>query len=506
MIRRRLRGIAWLPQSAQPDGAERQDVRVVLINPPITSRERYGRDMRDIGAQEMPMGLCSLAAVAEQRGDAVCIIDAEAWGLDNRAIVERVLGFRADVCGVTSTTVTFPRAASVAAAVKAARPDLPMLIGGCHATADPEGTVRHECFDYAVLWEGEHTFLELTAALAEGRDPSDIPNLAYMRDGEVRINPRRPYIENLDGLPLPSYHLLERPARYRPSLGGYRYEPVVSVITSRGCPFRCIYCDRSVFGHRYRATSAGYVEEVVGYAVRALGAREIAFLDDTFTVDNARTFELAERLRRRRPRVAWTCMTRVDLVSKEMLRAMKASGCWQIAIGVESGNQEVLDALNKRITLAQVRDAARWATEAGIALKGYFMIGCPKETQETIADTIRFARSIPLTDAVMMLATPIPKTEFRCIAPQHGQILDVGWDKFSYWDPVFIPHGLTAADLVAAHRQFFRRFYFRPEIVFRQLRKCGSFAQLWNYAWSAFRVALSLWRRRRDSVRTRRVE
>ncbi len=472
-------------------------MRIVLVNPPITSRERYGRDMGDIGAREMPMSLCCLAAVAEQRGDAVRIVDAEAWGLDNQEIVRRVLGFRPDVCGLTSATVTFPRAVSVARALKAARPDLPVLIGGCHPTADPAGTMRYDCFDYAVLWEGEDAFLELTAALAAGRAPSHISNLAYRRGCEIRVNPRRPYIKDLDALPRPAYHLLEHPERYRPSLGGFRYEPVVSVITSRGCPFRCIYCDRSVFGHRYRAHSAAYVADLVDYAAAELSAREIAFLDDTFTVNKQRMFELAALLRRRRPRLAWTCMTRVDLLTKEMLRAMKASGCWQIAIGVESGNQEVLDALNKRITLAQVRDAARWANEVGIQLKAYFMIGCPKETKESIADTIRFARSLPLTDAVMMLATPIPQTEFHRIAPRYGRVLDVGWDKFSYWDPVFIPHGLTPEDLTDAHRRFFRRFYFRPEIVFRQLRKVRGFAQLWRYALTALRVARILWRRRR---------
>ncbi|MBM4043902.1 MAG: radical SAM protein [Planctomycetes bacterium] len=459
-------------------GCWRATMRVVLVNPPITSAERYGRDIGDIGGHQAPVGLCSLAAVLEQEGVDVTILDGEAKGLTEAGTVSEVCRQKPTLVGITSTTVAFGRALRLAQQTKRALPSVPIVIGGAHVTANPESTLAHDCFDFGVLREGEVTLRELTHALADGHDAREVDGLVF-RDGPgLHVTRPRAYIRDLDTLPLPAYHLLGDLNRYLPPLGCCKREPVVSLVTSRGCPYQCIFCDRSVFGNHYRANSAEYVIAEIEHAVRAYGAREIAFLDDTFSVDRRRVKRICDLISEKRLDITWTCMTRADVVTKDLLQAMRRSGCWQVSIGVESGSQCVLDFIAKGTTIEEIRNAAIWAAETGISVKGFFMLGNPTETKATLADTLAFAKSLPLTDVVATIATPMPGSRFREIAAAYGRVREHDWSDLSYWEPVFVPNGLTEDDLYRAQRRFYREFYCRPPVLGRQMRKIHSFAEL----------------------------
>lgn len=463
-------------------------MRVVLVNPPITSAERYGRDIGDIGGHQEPVGLCSLAAVLERDGVEVVVLDAEAQGLSESAAVSEVCRNKPNLVGITSTTVAFGRALRVAREFKRILPSTPVVIGGAHVTANPETTLAHECFDFGVLREGEVTLKELVRALSGGQDAREVDGLAFREARGVHVSSPRAYLRDLDALPFPSFHHLADLSRYLPPLGCYRRQPVVSLVTSRGCPYRCIFCDRAVFGNQYRANSPEYVIAEIEHVMCVHGAREIAFLDDTFSVDRRRVKRICDLIGEKRLDITWTCMTRADVVTKDLLRAMKKAGCWQVSIGVESGSQRVLDFVGKGTTVDEVRNATTWAAEVGIVVKGFFMLGNPTETNATLAETVAFAKSLPLTDVVATIATPMPGSRFREIAPAYGRLREHDWSDLSYWEPVFVPWGLSASDLYRAQRRLYKEFYWRPQVLGRQIRKMHGLGDLGKYVRNVRRI------------------
>jgi anaerobic magnesium-protoporphyrin IX monomethyl ester cyclase len=269
-------------------------------------------------------------------------------------------------------------------------------------------------------------------------------------------------------------------------VGAFRFLPVVNMITSRGCPYECIFCDNNTFGRRTRFHSAEYVVAEVKGLVQKYGAREISFLDDTFVLDKNRLRRIFEMLNKDNIHLKWTCMTRVNNLDFELLKFMRDHGCWQIRIGIESGNQRVLDFIKKGITLEQVKDVVGWCEKLKICVSGFFMIGHPIDTSETIQETIEFAMGLPLTDVIATIHTPIPGTESYKKAKEYGTYDEGDWTSLNYWTPNFIPHGLTKEYMLAKQRELYRRFYFRPSVLWRQMRKIRSFGILLAFLRNAF--------------------
>lgn len=456
-------------------------MKVILVNPPITLTERYGMDIGDIGGHQAPLGLCYLAAFLEQRGFSVKLIDAEAEKLSNNEVIKRIGYFKPAAVGVTSTTTAFHRARDLADDIKLFDPDITTIIGGPHITANPEKTLSFKCFDYGVMREGEITLFNLLEALKNNEAIRGIEGIVYRKGGDAIINPPRPYIDDLNSLPFPARHLLPDIKKYIPPLGSYSRTPVISMITSRGCPYGCIFCDNNVFGGNIRYHSPEYVVSEIKNVTGNYGAKEIFFLDDTFIIDEERVREIMFLMRKDKVKIKWTCMTRVDNMTKDLFREMKASGCWQISIGTESGNQEILKFIKKGIELEQVRNVVKWSDEAGIYVKGFFMIGHPLETTETIDETINFAKSVPFTDIVTTIATPIPGTKLYSLASEYGVFHDDDWVNFSYWKPVFVPRGLTEKTLYSTQKKIYKEFYFRFNIIIRQIKKIRSLSQFTKY-------------------------
>lgn len=463
-------------------------MKIVLINPAVTSAERYGKDIGAIGGHQVPLGICYLAAFLEKNGHTVSLIDAEADGLDNGKVLNNIRAFRPDAVGITSTTVALRRARDLALDIKRYDAGLPIIIGGSHVTANPRETLAFECFDYGVIKEGEITLFELLKALENNKPAGDMQGLVHRQAGEVIINPMRPYIRELDLLPFPARHLLPGIKRYLPPLGSYIAKPVINMITSRGCPYQCIFCDNNVFGRNVRYHSPAYVVSEIENVVDTYGAREIFFSDDTFTINRERIRGILSLLMEKEIKIRWTCMTRASDVDRDMLKEMKEAGCWQISIGVESGDQKVLDFIKKGIKLGEVENAVKWSYEAGIYVKGFFMLGHPIDTPQTINETISFAKSNPFSDVVVTITTPIPGTELYSIARRYGTLRDDDWSKFSYWKPVFVPHDLTEDYLYKKQRQFYAGFYLRPGIILRQIKKIRSISQLTSYAISIVKI------------------
>jgi radical SAM superfamily enzyme YgiQ (UPF0313 family) len=319
----------------------------------------------------------------------------------------------------------------------------------------------------------------------------DIDGLVWRKDKKIELNkPRRP-IEDMDSIPLPARHLFGDQSRYRPAAVNYRRLPAMAVFTSRGCPNSCIFCQNS-FGHKVRYHSPKYVVDEIHEIVEKYGAREIMINDDTFTIKRNRVLEIAQLIRDRKLDIVWSCNVRVNTVDLEMLKAMKAAGCWLIMPGVENGNPHILKKLKKHIKLEQVRECCNFARKAKILVKPSYIIGCPGETKATIENTIRFAKSLWSHYPGFSLMTPYPGTEMWDIAESYGTV-----DKSSYSQlspaatvPPFIPKGLTGDYLKKMQGEAHRRLYFDFKMILRHLaaiRTVEDVMKLWRAAWTLLR-------------------
>jgi radical SAM superfamily enzyme YgiQ (UPF0313 family) len=444
-------------------------VKVLLIYPPISKTERYSSAIGNSGGRQMPLGVFYLASALRKAGHEAAVIDGEAENLTADDILNRVELFRPGLIGISSTTVAFHRAIEVARELKLRWPDRPIVLGGPHVSSNLEHGMSFKEFDYAIVGEGEAPLVELADALENRGDLSAILSLAYRDSGELAVNPPAPRVDDLDAIPFPAYDLAADLTLYTPPPCNYKKLPAANIITSRGCPNQCTFCDRSVFGQLLRQRSAENVAAEIEHLWNEYHVREIAFVDDTFTLRPQRIRDLFRILGEKKISFPWTCMSRVSGVDEDLLKFMRDHGCWHISFGIESGNEEILSRIKKKISLEQARRVIGWCAKLGIRTKGFFIVGHPGETLETIDQSIRVALEMKLDDIVATINTPIPGSPQYREAAEHGTLDVSDWSKFNYWRPVFVPHGLTREQLLAKHREFYRRFYFRPRILWRYM-------------------------------------
>lgn len=440
--------------------------KVCLINPPLSLKDIY-KNLAEGGSELPPLGLAGLAAVLRGRGYAVKIIDALALKLDAARVVERVFRFGAEIVGISSTTIAIYNAASLAEAIKKGK-NIPVIIGGPHVSAVPEETLkRFSSFDLAVLGEGEITLLELLEFYNGQKKLEDIKGLAIRREGRIVFTAPREFIKDLDTLPFPAWDLLASLTRfYQPAADSLNRFPSSSLVTSRGCPGRCVFCDRNVFGNYCRAFSAEYVVGMFKELANKFGIRDVFIHDDNFLVFTKRTRTICKLILEAEVDMSWSCMGRCDTVDISLFPLMKRAGCWQINYGLESGSQKVLDLLNKKTRLKEMREVVRATRKAGIKVKGLFMIGSFGDTEETIKETLTFILSLPLNDFHMTCFTPFPGTEAAQRAREFGRY-DPDWRKANMFTSVnFVPYGLTAGKLEKYLKKAYLKFYLRPRIIF----------------------------------------
>jgi len=427
------------------------------------------------------MGLALIAAVLERAGHQVTVLDANALRLQPKDIA--LLVTDADVVGLTAMTPTISTAISIARHLKRARPDLTIVLGGAHATLLPEETLAAAPeIDIILRGEGEKTIIELLRALEYKQPLDNVPGISYRQDGKVISTKVRSTTIDLDSLPFLAYHLLPW-RRYKPHAPHGRAFPFAAIITSRGCPYRCSYCSKPIFGNKFRGQSPERVVEEVAYYQEKFGIKELAFYDDVFTLNKKRACAIADEILKRGIKICWTCETRVNLVDKELLRHMKQAGCYAIAYGIESASPEILNILNKDITLEQVEEAVGITQEVGLQTIGYFMIGSPGESPETIDQTIQFAKRLKLDFAQFAITTPFPGTElYNLYLKNSGS--DIPWENFVYEGtgrkitPVFETDRLSRTDLQYWTRRAYKEFYLRSSYLWQRIRRLTSIGDL----------------------------
>lgn len=441
---------------------------ILLINPTINVKKRYGL-YHIFAPLEIPMGLAYLASFLTKEGHKVYILDNQIEEVTTQ-ILRKYLNKNLLIIGITSMSPSFENACKIASLIKKLKPSSKIVFGGIHPTLMVEEVLYKPFIDIVVRGEGEITLAQLVRALEKRESLDGIQGISYKKGDLIVHNPDRPYITNLGQLPFP-----ERDAfsldRYRPPLDMVKRFPTELMITSRGCPYQCIYCaSRAVSGYQYRVTPEEKVVEEIESLISKYKAKDVIFLDDNFTFDRDRTLNLCRifiehEIHRR---INWFCCVRVDNIDPYLLKKMAQAGCWMITYGLETGVQSSLDLIKKGISLQQSQKAVRWTKEAGIKCRATFMLGLPAEGKKEAMKTISFAKSLKLYRVKFSLATPYPGTE---IFRQTKDSLFCDWTRYdtmagftSYKSVVaFDKHKVE--ELSFLQRKTMIHFYLRPKNI-----------------------------------------
>lgn len=418
------------------------------------------------GLQSLGIGM--IAAVLIRAGHAVTVYDMTVAD-EPRTLEEMLTAARPDLVGITVVTplseyvfdVLIPRIRERSAAR--------IVVGGPHPTACPEHALT--AADIVVRGEGEETILELCS---RALDPEGVAGISWIRDNQVIHNPPRPFISDLDALPFPARDAFPALSRYGglPSLGN---KTVGNISTSRGCYGLCKFCFNAVFGRKCRFRSAESVLEEWEQLVRDFHVDAVTVSDDHFTSSPKRTAEICEMLvKRGLHRTPWTCSNgiRVETATLDMLKMMRMAGCSAVSFGIESGSDEALEMMGKKITLEKIRTAVHNARAAGIpTLSGFFMLGTPWDTEKSMQDTIAFAKSLPLDFAQFAIATPYPGTEMYEMVKDF--MFDVPFSDYgTHEGMVYFETEQASREMVKHYfSQAYRSFYFRPVLVLRHLKR-----------------------------------
>lgn len=457
-------------------------MRIWLINPPVLQAKPVNVTpvVRALFYNSPPIGLASIAAVLEEKGHQVVITDCPVQRVSEADLPDLTRKISPDIVGLTSSTAYYSRTKEAARQIKSVLPETPICLGGPHLGANPESLIQDNCFDFGVIGEGEITFSEVVQRIETNQDYRDVPGVVTAQDGQLNFAATRPLIEDLDTLPYPARHLL--PIKdYVPMPNDQYNLPKTSMITSRGCPFPCIFCDKTTFGARYRSFSPGRIVDEMHMLEKDYGIRDIAFVDSTFTPNRKRVEGILEAMEAAPPIASWTCSSRANVLDEDLLRRMKAMNCWRIRIGIESGNEQILKNIRKGVTKQDVERTAKTAYRLGFQLKAFFMIGHFGETLSSIQDSIDFALSLPLKDITIQTNTPLRGTAQYENYEEYGELAIGDQSRYSFFQPVFVPKGLTSEKLLKEHKRFYRSFYLRPIIFWRHLKAIRNLSDIGKY-------------------------
>jgi len=435
-------------------------VKVCLISPPYNSAVKSV-----VGVSSPPLGLAYIASVLRQSHE-VKIIDSNILNYAISDVERELRSFNPDVVGITSVTPSIYEAYKVAETAKKVREDCKVVLGGPHATFMPRQTME-ECryIDIIVRGEGEETTRELIENIEKGVSLNGVKGITFREKNEIIDAEPRLFIKNIDDIPFPRRDLLPM---HLYKFNGVKY---TTMLTSRGCPFKCSFCSSSrLFGGYWRGRSPENVLEEMKIVYEEYGIRNIEFMDDTFTLNQERAEKICDEIIKQGWDISWGASSRVDTLSKKLVEKMKKAGCWIIFLGIESGSQKILDAIGKRITLEQVKKAVKILKDAGIQVLGSFIIGFLQDTTETIKETIKFAKSLNLNYAEFSILTPYPGTPIFDYAKKHGMLLTENWSKYTAVEPIVKIEGASEKEIKALFQKSYITFYLRPRIVMEWLK------------------------------------
>lgn len=456
-------------------------MKISLVTPPFDLiKSAYASRSKIKKGYLPPLGIGYLASSLKKNGfNQIKLLDGASMGISEEEFIRLVLNGSPDLIGISCMTASSPEAYRLARKIKKLSNSL-IVMGGPHATDfGKEILLDEESIDLVVMGEGEETVVELCNRLNERKDLLNIKGLIFRNKDKIIDNGSRISKGPLDDIPMPARELYDN-SLYCPLPNSYKRLPSTTVITARGCLYRkCAFCyTGGMQGQSFRRHSVPRVTEEIKILVNNYGIREIQFLDSVFIVNKQWVNEFCEAITRENIDITWNCGARVDWVDPEILKVVAKAGCYSIFYGLESGNQDLLDIIEKGITIQQIKDAVKWTHEAGIETRGSFVLGLPGETPQKADKTIDLAIELDLTYAQFNLAFPFRGTKMYDFALDMGSVFEYrGLTKATY-----VPYGYRDAnELESIMRKAYIKFYFRLGYFVKHLKRLKSLDELKRY-------------------------
>jgi len=448
-------------------------IKCVLIDPPDKIHQPDGNEEVSQSTQMHEvypaLGLLHIAAVLKQSDIEVCLIEARARGLTHEQVIEQVRRESPDFVGITAITARINSALYLAAKIKEINPDIKIILGGPHVHFEHKTIINDPSVDFCVRGEGEMTTLELIKAVVDGGNLQEVKGITFKEEGKVIVTPDRPFIPNLDMLPFPARELLGNSVYKGSWTEGETFSPALA---TRGCPYFCQFCDApAIWGRMHRRRSVGDVLDELEQIYNEFGVRYIRFVDDLLVVDKKWTIELCRGMFERGLNdLSWACDGRVGLMSDELLKELREANCKVIFYGIEFGNQRILDFCKKGFTIKQVKETIEMTSRVGISSYGYFMIGYPTETVETVEDTIKLAVELGLDygmdSAGFSIVTPFPGTGLYEYCKRNNMLKSSDWSQYSYQlgKGIIKLENITDEELATLYERALYEFQFREKL------------------------------------------
>lgn len=478
--------------------------RILLIHPLGYSAKSAKNDVSRLANIMPPLGLASISAFLTAHDIANDIIDCYAHPDSDGLIGEYLQQYRPEYIGFSCTTSSFFDGERIAVFAKKIVPEIKVVFGGVHVSALKDEVLNtYPALDFIVVGEGEETLLELVTA--EQDTLPKVKGLVWRDEsGKGVFNGQRTELLDLDSLPFPDYaKLAGYPEAYSLPIFNYPKTPNASCLSSRGCPYACSYCDRSVFRRTFRYNSAEYLYKHLVFLQQEYGVKHLNFYDDQFTFNRQRIVEFCQRVIENPLGITFNCAARAEHLDAELLLLMKQAGCWMISLGIETGDEDLLAAHRQNPDLTMMREKIELIKDAGIRVKGLLMMGLPGETEGSIRKSQKYVYSLPIDDFNLAKFTPFPGSPiYKTIKDADGALGEFAedWEKMDCMEFQFVPKGMNRKKMDELFIDFYRSHFQRPRVLLGYctmlwkspdswLRFLGNLRSFLRFAFSNKRIA-----------------
>ncbi len=452
-------------------------MKTLIVNPPCEEGfDRSGRwPAKGVGGTVIePLFPAYAAAVLEKEGLDVELIDCRPFYMTTGDLLKK-FDKNVGLAILQTSTPSINQDLETARKIKENFSQVKIALVGPHVSVlDREILEENKFIDF--ICRGEYEYI--VRDLAQGKNPKDISGLTFRNNKEIIRNPNRPYIENLDELPFPARHFLAMEVYFEPV---FKSRNTFRLTGSRGCPYQCTFClwTQTMYGRKVRFRDPKKIVDEIEELINKYGAKGLYFEDDTFTLIPERVIAICDEMIKRKIKIPWSCLGRVDTVTEEMLKKMKQAGCYMIRFGVESSSPEILKQAKKGISLDDIKRALKLTKDAGIETYASYTLGLPGETKQTLEDTIDFAKKLDSDYAQFGIAMPYPGTEFFNEAEKNNWLRTRDWSEYEASEISVVEYpNLTAQEISEGTKKAYRKFYLRPNYIFKRLFKVKSLNEL----------------------------
>lgn len=460
-------------------------MNVLLINPPVVNKIKIVREGRCMqredawGTSWAPLTLATISAVLKSAGIKIRIIDCTKEEIDIKGFQNILQEVKPKLVIINTATPSIDNDLSCASHVKEVDASIKTAFFGIHVSAlDMQCLEEHPYVDFIIRGEPEYTARDLAIAVRDGTPCENVDGISWQRDGSIFRNRDREFIKDLDLLPHPAWEDANIKLYTMPITG----EIFLLVMASRGCPYSCTFCAaQTLYGKKRRFRSAARIVDEMAYIERRFGVNSFLFWAEGFVSDKNRVYEVCDEIIKRGLKFKWVANSRVDAVDLPLLKRMKEAGCWMIGYGIESGNQDILDAVKKGITLSQIEEAVKLTKQAGIKITSHVIIGIPGETKRHILQTSSFISKLDVDFLQLYCYVPFPGSALYDEAKKSGWLTTDNWEMFEQNFCVLNTPQISAREVMELRKRVFRSFYLNPKRALRIIKDIKSVRGLKNF-------------------------